>query len=221
MISPALATMLCVVTTDAVVSPEDAAALLRKSTEKSFNLVTVDGEMSTNDSVFLMASGASGVRLGPQGLARLGAALDSVLLRLALMMVADGEGATKVMRLRVEGAEDTVQATSVARAIADSPLVKTAMHGSDPNWGRIISSAGAAMAGRSLPQARLVLCGVTAVAGGTAVACTPAELEQLRKGMQTPEIDIGLDLALGGEVAETFFADLGHEYVSINAEYHT
>ena len=138
------------------------------------------------------------------------------------MMVADGEGATKIMRLRVEGADAEGTAMRVARAIAGSPLVKTAMHGCDANWGRIISSAGAAMAGRSLPGAAL-----QAVRGHgrqrTAPACPVSDADRVRMaaGMKLPEVEIELDLGLGTAAAEMFFADMGHEYITINAEYHT
>jgi glutamate N-acetyltransferase/amino-acid N-acetyltransferase len=136
-------------------------------------------------------------------------------------MVADGEGATKIMRLGVVGADSDKDAAAVARAIADSALVKTAMHGCDPNWGRIISSAGAAMAGRLLPDVTLELCGVTVFANGA--ACTIAERDQARMAaeMRLPEIDIQMNLGLGSASAEVFFADMGHEYITINAEYHT
>jgi glutamate N-acetyltransferase/amino-acid N-acetyltransferase len=216
-----MATMLCVVTTDAVVSPVDMQHLLTKAIDRSFNRVTVDGEMSTNDSVLFLSSGASGVQPGAEGLRRLGAALDAMLLRIALMMVADGEGATKVMRLRVAGAEDEAQAKKVARAVADSPLVKTCMHGGDPNWGRVISSAGAAMAGRSLPNSTLHLCGVLTVQGGAAAVVSAEDDFKLHAGMKHPEVDIDLDLGLGSATTEVFFADMGHEYIVINAEYHT
>jgi glutamate N-acetyltransferase/amino-acid N-acetyltransferase len=109
----------------------------------------------------------------------------------------------------------------VARAIADSPLVKTAMHGGDPNWGRIISSAGAAMAGRSLPGAILELAGVRVVEGGAACAVSDADRVRMTAGVRIPEVDIWLDLALERASAELFFADMGHEYITINAEYHT
>ena len=221
MISPAMATMLCVVTTDAVLTPVETQSLVSRAVPRSFNRVTVDGEMSTNDVVFLLASGASGLHPAGTDLERLGSALEAMLLRIALMMVADGEGATKIMRLSVLGAETNGDAVAVARAIADSPLVKTAMHGGDPNWGRIISSAGAAMAGRSLPKARLQLCGVTVVDGGSGVAVPEPERAQMSAAMRQPEIDIRLDLGLGVASTEVFFADMGHEYISINAEYHT
>lgn len=231
MISPAMATMLCVATTDAAVSPGEMRGMLKKAIERSFNRVTVDGEMSTNDTVLFLASGASGVKPGAEGLRRLGIALDAMLLRIALMMVADGEGATKIVRLSVAGAEDEAQAKKVARAIANSPLVKTCMHGGDPNWGRVISSAGAAMAGRALPRARLHLCGVLVVDGGAAALVSEPDCIDLHAGMKEPEIDIALDLGLGGTAAaaanaggrsaEIFFADMGHEYITVNAEYHT
>ena len=221
MIAPAMATMLCVVTTDAELTPRDARSLLETGVGRTFNRVTVDGEMSTNDSVLFFASGASGVRPDGVSLRMLGEAMDAVLLRVALMMVADGEGATKIMRLRVDGAENEKSAVAVARAIAGSPLVKTAMHGGDPNWGRIISSAGAAMAGRTLPDASLQLCGVTVVQKGMACIVAKSDRVQMAAEMKLPEIDIRLDLGLGEASTELFFADMGHEYVTINAEYHS
>lgn len=221
MLAPALATMLCVVTTDAIVPPDDMRSFLAGSVDRSFNRVTVDGEMSTNDMVLFFASGASSVRLSDAGRERFEAALDALLLRLALMMVADGEGASKIMRLRVDGAESEANAAAVARAVADSPLVKTAMHGGDPNWGRIISSAGAALAGRSLPRSILHLCGVKVVEGGTATSVSEDDRAKMVAAMGQPEIDIHLHLGLGEWSTELFFADLGHEYITINAEYHT
>jgi len=171
--------------------------------------------------VLFFASGASGVRPDSASLVQIGAALDAMLRRVALMMVADGEGATKIMRLRVLGAENDKSAIAVARAIAGSPLVKTAMHGGDPNWGRIISSAGAAMAGKSLPDASLQLCGVTVVEKGAACAVTKRDGAQMAAEMMLPEIDIRLNVGLGNASTELFFADLGHEYITINAEYHS
>ncbi len=221
MISPAMATMLCVVTTDAELSPDDMQSLITTAADGSFNQATVDGEMSTNDSVLFLSSGASGVKPGAEGLSRLGAALEAMLLRIALMMVADGEGATKVIRVVAEGAEDEAQAKKVARAIADSPLVKTCMNGQDPNWGRIISSAGAALAGRHLPDSKLHLCGVLTVQGGAAAPVSADDREKLHAGMKDPEIEIDLELGLGTASAVVFFADMGHEYVVVNAEYHT
>jgi glutamate N-acetyltransferase / amino-acid N-acetyltransferase len=221
MISPAMATMLCVVTCDAVLEPAEMRMLLKGAVDRSFNRVTVDGEMSTNDTVLFLASGASAVRPGKESLELIGAALDAMLLRVALMIVADGEGSTKIMRLQVRGAESRGDAVKVARAIANSPLVKTAMHGGDPNWGRIISSAGAVMAGRSLPAATLELCGVKVVDKGAACPVAAEDGARMTADVKLPEVDIKLDLGLGEETAEIFFADLGHEYITINAEYHS
>ncbi|MBN1320471.1 MAG: bifunctional glutamate N-acetyltransferase/amino-acid acetyltransferase ArgJ [Thermoleophilia bacterium] len=221
MISPAMATMLCVVTTDAVLTAAEMGSLLDAAVCDSFNRVTVDGEMSTNDTVLFLSSGASGVRPDAAGLAKIAGALEAMLLRVALMMVADGEGATKIMRLKVEGADTEATAVAVARAIGDSPLVKTAMHGADANWGRIISSAGAALAGRSAPKAALWLCAVKVVENAAVCAVEPAFRDTLTAGMKQPEIDIRLDLGLGGCSTQLYFADLGHEYITINAEYHT
>ena len=220
MISPAMATMLCVVTTDAELTPRQAGALLKQGVANSFNRVTVDGEMSTNDSVFLLASGASSIRPDDDTLVEIGAALDSMLLRMALMILADGEGATKIMRLFVAGADTDANAERVARAIGDSLLVKTAMHGCDPNWGRIASSTGAALANRSLPDIALELCGTLVMKGGVAFPLSSKQEAELASSMQSPEIDINLSLGLGQASAEIFFADIGHDYVTINADYH-
>ena len=143
MIQPNMATMLCFVQTDAVVEDPDAA--LRAATDASFERITVDGQMSTNDTVLLQATGSSGAPL-PEGL------LEAVLLQLALEVVADGEGSSRVGRVQVDGAASQAEAERVARAIANSPLVKTALFGRDPNWGRIAQAAGMALAGEDLEE---------------------------------------------------------------------
>jgi glutamate N-acetyltransferase/amino-acid N-acetyltransferase len=194
MIEPHLATMLCFVQTDAEVP--DADAVLRAGVDDSFERITVDGQMSTNDTVVLQASGAAGRPL-PPGL------LDAILLQLALDVVADGEGATRVGRIRVSGAADPSEAERTARAIANSLLVKTALHGRDPNWGRIVQAAGMALAGTELPEL-----------GPEAV-----EAEQL--GSDTTEPEIALRLQRGDGAAHVYFSDLTPEYVRINSEYTT
>ncbi|HEV7770623.1 MAG TPA: bifunctional glutamate N-acetyltransferase/amino-acid acetyltransferase ArgJ [Solirubrobacterales bacterium] len=194
MIEPGFATMLCFVQTDAVV--EDADAQLRRAVEASFERITVDGQMSTNDTVLLQASGASGMPL-PAGL------LDAVLLQLAIEIVADGEGAARVARVEVSGAASAAEAERVARAIANSPLVKTALFGRDPNWGRIAQAAGQALAGEDLEEIG-------------AEAIDAAEL-----GEDVAEAEIGLRLRRGEHNAHVWFSDLGYEYVRINAEYTT
>ena len=194
MIQPGFATLLCFVQTDAVV--EDSEAALRAAGAASFERITVDGQMSTNDTVLLQATGAAGAPL-PEGL------LEAVLLQLALEVVADGEGSSRIGRVRVEGAATQEEAERVARAIANSPLVKTALFGRDPNWGRIAQAAGMALAGEDLDEIG-------------AEAIENAELAE-----DVPEAEIGLRLDRGGHSAHVWFSDLGYEYVRINAEYTT
>jgi len=195
MIQPGYATMLCFVQTDAVV--DDPEAELRRAVAGSFERITVDGQMSTNDTVLLQASGASGEPL-PEGL------LDAVLLQLALAIVADGEGATRVGRIAVEAAADGEEAEDVARAIANSPLVKTALYGSDPNWGRIAQAAGMALAGKDgVPELGPDLIAAEGLGGSD------------------PEAEISIRLERGDGAAHVFFSDLTHDYIRINAEYTT
>ncbi|HEU4737786.1 MAG TPA: bifunctional glutamate N-acetyltransferase/amino-acid acetyltransferase ArgJ [Solirubrobacterales bacterium] len=194
MIEPNMATMLCFVQTDAVVA--DADARLQTAVDASFNRITVDGQMSTNDMVLLQASGASGKPL-PEGL------LEAVLLQLAIEIVRDGEGAARTARIEVSEAASQAEAERVARAIANSPLVKTALFGRDPNWGRIAQAAGAALAGEELGELG-------------AEAIDAAEL-----GADVDEAEIGLRLGRGENRAHVWFSDLGYEYVKINAEYTT
>jgi glutamate N-acetyltransferase/amino-acid N-acetyltransferase len=194
MIEPNMATMLCFVQTDAVV--EDPGALLRGAVDRSFNRITVDGQMSTNDMVLLQASGSSGRTL-PDGL------LDAVLMQLAIEVVRDGEGAVRVARIEVSEAASAAEAERIARAIANSPLVKTALFGRDPNWGRIAQAAGAALAGEDLEEIG-------------AERIDAAEL-----GADVEEAEIGLRLGRGEHSAHVWFSDLGHDYVRLNAEYTT
>jgi len=221
MIAPGMATMLCLVTTDAVLTPTVARSLLPREVSHTFNRISVDGQMSTNDCVFLMANGASGIALSREALALFGGGLRTVLLRLALMMVADGEGATKVARLRVKGARTDEDARIATRAVADSTLVKTAFYGCDPNWGRILSSVGAALPDSSFPRVTLDIGGVRIVQAAEPVDLTPDQRDALHATMRGCEIDVVLDLSVGAGTDEVFFSDLGHEYVTVNAEYHT
>jgi len=194
MIQPNMATMLCFVQTDAVV--DDPAAALKRAVDASFNRITVDGQMSTNDTVLLQATGASGRPL-PTGL------LEAVLLQMAIEIVRDGEGTARAGRIDVIGAADRGEADRVARAIANSPLVKTALYGRDPNWGRIAQAAGAALVGAEMDEIG-------------AESIDAAEL-----GAEIPEANIALRLSRGDARAHVYFADLGHEYVTLNAEYTT
>jgi glutamate N-acetyltransferase / amino-acid N-acetyltransferase len=194
MIQPGFATMLCFVQTDASVEDPDAA--LRPAVAASFEKITVDGQMSTNDTVLLQASGESDRPL-PEGL------LEAVLLQLALQVVADGEGATRVGCARVAGAASEEEAERVARAIGNSPLVKTALFGHDANWGRIAQAAGMALAGEELEELGLDHIDADEFAGDAA------------------EVELSVRLGRGGHGAHVWFSDLGYEYVRINAEYTT
>jgi glutamate N-acetyltransferase / amino-acid N-acetyltransferase len=194
MIQPGFATMLCFVQTDALV--EDAEAALRPAVEASFERITVDGQMSTNDTVLLQASGESGRPL-PDGL------LEAALLQLALEIVADGEGATRVGCARVVEAADAAEAERAARAIANSPLVKTALFGRDPNWGRIAQAAGMGLVGTELPE-----LGLDHIDAGEFAS-------------ESREVELTLRLRRGDRSAHVWFSDLGYEYVRINAEYTT
>jgi glutamate N-acetyltransferase/amino-acid N-acetyltransferase len=194
MIEPGFATMLCFCQTDAVL--DDAAGALRSATDASFERITVDGQMSTNDMVMLQANGASGLPL-PDGL------LEAVLLQLAVDIVRDGEGAARIGRITVTGAAGDEEAERVARAIANSPLVKTALHGRDPNWGRIAQAAGMALAGEELPE------------------LGPAEIDAAELGGDAAEAEIALRLDRGDAAAHVYFSDLSKRYIEINAEYTT
>ncbi len=194
MIEPGFATMLCFVQTDAVV--EDADKVLRAALADSMERITVDGQMSTNDTVMLQATGTSGAVL-PKGL------LEAVLLQLALEIVADGEGATRVGRVEVTGAKSGAEAERVARAIANSPLVKTALFGRDSNWGRIAQAAGMALAGEELDE------------------LGPDRIQAAELAADLPEAELTVNLGRGKADAHVYFSDLTHDYIRINAEYTT
>jgi glutamate N-acetyltransferase/amino-acid N-acetyltransferase len=194
MIEPGFATMLCFVQTDAQITEPEPE--LRRAVAASFERITVDGQMSTNDTVLLQATGAAGRPL-PDGL------LDAVLLQLALDVVADGEGAERVGRVEVTGAASPEEAERVARAIANSPLVKTALTGRDANWGRIAQAAGMALAGEELSEPG------------------PDTIDFSELGADAAEAEIGIALGRGEARAHVYFSDLTHEYIRINAEYTT
>ena len=219
MISPNFATMLCFVQTDAELAPETAELLLSVCVQRSFDRASVDGQLSTNDTAILMCSGASGVRVEPasEDELRLGEALDALLRQLAIMMVADGEGAERIARVVVRGGHPA-GAEAVARAVANSPLVKTALHGGDPNWGRIVQAVGAALPGTAPLAVDVAIEGMNVCAAGAAIGYDQQALEAAVQGSEL-EYEIGLP----GQGAETevFFSDLGHEYIRINADYTT
>jgi glutamate N-acetyltransferase/amino-acid N-acetyltransferase len=223
MISPNMATMLCFVTCDAELTAAEWEKLLKGAVATTFNRITVDGQESTNDMVLGLCNGASGVRPGAAELARLGEALRAGLLALAVSIVADGEGTVHTMRLTVSGARDAQEADAVARAVGNSPLVKTAFFGRDANWGRILQATGQALgrAGRTLPAVEIAYDDLTIVRGGRAVALGPDERERLAAILEQAEIDVRVALGGGSGEATLYFSDLGHDYVSLNAEYST
>jgi glutamate N-acetyltransferase/amino-acid N-acetyltransferase len=223
MISPDMATMLCFVTCDAAVTAEAWAELMHGAVAASFNRITVDGQESTNDMVLGFANGASGVEPGEEGLARLGAALQAALLSLAISIVADGEGSTRTVRLTVTGARDGDEAEGVARAVANSPLVKTAFYGRDPNWGRIMQAIGQSLGrdGLHALPARIVYEDLVVVDHGQPAALDAVQQGRLTEVMHQPEIDLTVALNGRGAHATVFFSDLTHDYVTLNAEYST
>ena len=219
MISPAFATMLCFVQTDAALSAQTADLLLGVCVKRSFERVSVDGQLSTNDTALLMCSGASGARVEPEtdDELRFGEALDALLRALALAMVRDGEGAERVGRVVVRGGDpDGVE--RAARAVADSPLVKAALNGGDPNWGRIAQAVGAALPGTAPLPLDIAIEGRQVCSGGTAV---PVDVEDLAASVRRPEVEYEVGLPGEGAETEVFFSDLSHGYVTVNAEYTT
>jgi len=219
MISPRFATMLCFVQTDASVQAETADLLLGVCVKRSFDRISVDGQLSTNDTVILQCSGASGVTVAPESddELRLGEALDYLLRRLALLIAADGEGSKRVGRVVVHGGHDEA-VTRVARAVANSPLVKAALHGGDPNWGRIAQAAGMALPGTAPLALDIWIEDVQVCARGAAV---PFDEPALAAAVAGDEVEYTIGLPGEGAECEVFFSDLSHEYVTINAEYTT
>ena len=222
MISPNFATMFCFVQTDAVMDPETVDLLTGVCVKRSFDRISVDGQLSTSDTVFLLANGASGVRVEPEtdDELRFGEALDALMRQLAYEIVADGEGARRVGRIVVRGHPQAVE--RVARAVADSPLVKTQLHGADPNFGRILQSAGQALAGTGLPfLVDLEIEGHQVVSGGQVVPLSEDEFAALEQAVQRDAVEYVLTLPGEDGETEVFFSDLSHEYVTINADYTT
>jgi len=220
MIGPRLATMLGVVLTDAPVQAADAQRLLREAAEETFNCVSVDGHMSTNDTVLLMANGAAGgTPLSGAGLEAFAQALKDACEALAREIADDGEGATHVLRIEVRGCESRDAARQIARTIGDSPLVKTAIHGADPNWGRIVSAAG--YSGICFDPQKLVLRvnGTVLFRDGAPVAFDADAVSASIKASR--EVLIEVDIQSGPGQIRFYSSDLTAEYVHLNADYHT
>ncbi len=225
MLHPNMATMLSVLTTDAAVAPDVLDGLLKTAVNLSFNRISIDGDTSTNDTILLLANGASGTAVSSPGdMAQFGTALNQLCTALAHMIVRDGEGATKFVEIQVTGAKSEADAHQIANTIATSPLVKTAFAGSDANWGRLLMAAG--RAGVAFNQTKIDLW---------IGASQPNELQLVANGTPTkyqevdaaavfaePEFKILLDLGDGGgRTAVVWTTDLSHDYVSINADYRT
>lgn len=218
MISPRFATMFCFVQIDAALSAPTLDLLTGVTVMRSFDRISVDGQLSTSDTVFVLANGASGVRVEPETTDELclGEAMDALLRQLALEIVADGEGARRVGRVLVRGEPDVVE--PVARAVANSPLVKAALHGGDPNFGRILQAAGMAYPPDKELAVDLEIEGRLIVSAGDTVV---HDLEELAALVQGNEVQYTLTLPGEGGETEVFFSDLSPEYVRFNADYTT
>ena len=247
MIHPNMATMLSIVLTDAAIEPVDLWGLLRPAAARTWDQLSVDGDTSTNDTVFVLASGVGGaspVRAGTPEAAALGAAIEAVARDLARQQAADGEGASTLLTASVRGARDDAEARAVARAIISSSLVKAAAHGRDPNWGRIAGAAGnATLAIATVLEAAGLSADEAAARAGTPATLDPTRLriwiaghlvfdgssggpvafdrEAARAAMAAPEVIIALDLGLGDGTGEAFGCDLTEAYVIENSEYTT
>ena len=221
MIHPNMATMLAYITTDAGVAPGWVSSVVRRIADRSFNQVTIDGDTSTSDTFLILANGAAG-NLEVQPCSPQAEVLEEAILgvarELARKLARDGEGATKLITVRVTGAPDDEQARAAARAVASSSLVKTAVHGADPNWGRIVCALGYSGSEVAIDRLTVSVAGLTVFTAGAGVE---VDLEAVRRAFEQPEIEIAASLGLGDGSAEAWGCDLSAEYVRINADYTT
>jgi glutamate N-acetyltransferase/amino-acid N-acetyltransferase len=219
MIEPRMATMLGFLTTDAKVEPAVLAGALRRVVDATFNAITVDGECSTNDCVFALASGESGIAIERDDDPRLIEPMMAVARHLAREIVRGGEGATRLVTMQVTGAATHDDAWLAARTISNSPLVKTAINGGDPNWGRLIAAAGRSGAAFDLDRASVSIGDVALFVAGVP---HDERADAAAKVLMTPELTITVDLGTGGSHQATMWTcDFSAEYVRINAEYRT
>lgn len=217
MIEPNMATMLAYIATDADISSALLQRCLKKAVARSFNSISVDGHMSTNDTCAIMASGRSAA-ITKKNIAAFQEALDSLCLELAQKIIWDGEGATKFVTVEISGACNQTEARAMARAIGNSPLVKTAIHGEDPNWGRIVSAAGYSSQSFEPQKAQLQLNGVTVFEKGVPVI---ENIPAAEKAVKAKELHILLRCNSGRAQGLLYTCDLSREYIAINADYHT
>ncbi len=222
MIAPALATMIAIVTSDAVIAPALLDHALRAAIEPSFHCLVVDGDMSTNDSIYLLANGMAknpAIEPGSPELAAFTAALTSICTELARDIASDGEGATRLLEVTVTGAPDALIARDLAKSIAASSLVKAAVFGADPNWGRILATVGARAGSQNYPvdprTAKVTIQGMLVYASEPVLADPPA----LRAKMRAPEVRVEVELRGGSAAATAWGCDLGYDYVKLNADY--
>ncbi len=215
MIAPDMATMLVFIFTDALIAQADLQALVSGLNEKTFNCITVDSDTSTSDTLLMAATGASGVDV--TGNADFAAALGDLMRDLAHQVVRDGEGATKFVTVRVQGAKDDADAHRVALSIANSPLVKTAIAGEDANWGRIVMAVGKSGAAADRDRLSIRFGDITVAKDGWRA---PDYSEEAASAyMKKPELEIGVDLGIGSGQSTVWTCDLTHGYISINADY--
>ena len=221
MIAPDMATLLCFLTTDANVELGFLKTALRRAVDMSFNMISIDGDGSTNDTVLIMANGKAGgpaIKRGSPKAALFQAALEKICIYLARANARDGEGATRLIEVIVEGAANEADARKAARTIVSSSLVKTAVHGCDPNWGRVVAAAGRSGAALEPDKIALEIGGIPLVKAGAPVAFNEAKVV---RALGSEEVKIVLDLNLGRAKATAWGCDLSAEYVKINAEYTT
>ena len=220
MIGPNMATLLGVICTDACVTPEQAAEIIKVAADRSFNRISVEGHTSTNDALILICSGQSGPAINNESdLATLQQAVDEVCLETAKLIPADGEGATHLIEIKIEGAQSNDDAEKIARAIANSNLVKTAATGADPNWGRIVSAAGYAGVPMDLSKTRLTLNGTTIFDNGEPLAFDAKQVSNSLK--ENFETKVSLVVGAGPGTALHWTSDLTVDYVRFNSEYTT
>jgi glutamate N-acetyltransferase/amino-acid N-acetyltransferase len=221
MIAPSLATMIALITTDAAIAPANLHKALIAAAARSFNAITVDSDTSTSDTVALFASGAAGnkpLKPGTADYDKFQAALSEVCYELARSVVVDGEGATKLVEIAVSGAHSDAEAKIAAKSVADSPLFKCAIHGGDPNWGRIAAALGKSAAKIDPDKLKIEIGGVTIFAAGTG---QKFDLPEVQAHLAGKEVKVACDLGLGKGRFTALTCDLSHEYITINADYHT
>ena len=221
MLHPELSTLLCFLTTDANIEGGFLRQALKKAVDVSFNMVSIDGDMSPNDVVLIMANGLSGsgpISKGTKQAEVFEQALEEVCVYLAKLIACDGEGATKLIEVKVSGVRSVAEARQAARTIVTSPLVKSAIHGSDPNWGRIITALGYSGVEFEPAKIGLSIGDICLVKDGRQL---PFGREEIVKVLDGAEVKVGLGLNLGEAEATAWGCDLSEEYVTINSQYTT